>query len=263
MNTLLAPFVDQQRQLVEDWVPLPRYLLRTRIVKPLISRLAPRDFVEIGAASGEMAAWLGRRGVPGIAVEISQAALPLLRARLRDIPNVHTFERDSRFLDTSTDLLLSMEVLEHIEDDRAALADWYRLVRPGGHIVISVPAHSRRFSEEDVLAGHFRRYEKRELRDRLIEIGFEAPSVYNYGFPLSPLLKQLRDWSARQRLASDGRDRQERTEASGIDRARWRKWKHLLNERTIAPFHWMQAPFLRFDLGDGLLAVARKPEIAS
>jgi SAM-dependent methyltransferase len=262
MNALVTHPVDQHQQLLDDWVPLPRYLLRTRIVKPLIARLAPRDFVEIGAASGEMARWLGRRGVPGIAVEISKAAMPLLRARLRDVGNVRIFEQDSRSLDTSTDLLLSMEVLEHIEDDRAALTDWHRLVRPGGHIVISVPAHQRRFSEEDVMAGHFRRYEKHGLRDLLIETGFETPDVYNYGFPLSPLLKQLRDLAARRRLATDGRDRQERTEASGVDRAKWKRWKHLLNERVIAPFHWMQAPFLRFDFGDGLLAVARKPESA-
>jgi SAM-dependent methyltransferase len=185
----------------------------------------------------------------------------LLRARLQDEDRVRIFEQDSRYLGAAADLLLSMEVLEHIEDDRAALANWCDLVRPGGHIVISVPAHQRRFSAEDEMAGHFRRYEKPELQEKLMAAGFALPRIMNYGFPLGLVLKQLRTVVAGQRMKNDRRSRQQRTEASGVERKRYRPWAALLNDWTMTPFHWMQVPFLNFDLGDGLLAVAQKPAV--
>lgn len=252
----------QRESILAEWVPLPRYLLRTRVVKNLIRQLAPHDFIEIGAASGDMAQWMSAQGMSGTAVEISAEALRMLRARLQGNDRVQVFNKDSRDLKAESDLLLSMEVLEHIEDDTAALANWYELVRPGGHIVISVPAHQRRFSAEDEMAGHFRRYEKTELHEKLMAAGFNAPRIMNYGFPLGLALKQLRTFVARARMKGDQRSRQERTEASGVERKRFSRWNWLLNDLFMTPFHWMQLPFLNFDLGDGLLAVAKKPKHA-
>ncbi len=262
MSTVIPLSTQQRDSVLAEWVPLPRYLLRTRIVRNLIRRLAPHDFIEIGAASGEMAQWMSGRGISGTAVEISSEAIRMLRARLQGNERVQIFENDARDLKVETDLLLSMEVLEHIENDTAALANWFDLVRPGGHIVISVPAHQRRFSAEDEMAGHFRRYEKTELREKLMAAGFEAPRVMNYGFPLGLALKHLRTFVARARMKDDQRSQQERTEASGVERKQYRHWNWLLNDFVMTPFHWMQLPFLNFDLGDGLLAVAQKSTIS-
>jgi 2-polyprenyl-3-methyl-5-hydroxy-6-metoxy-1,4-benzoquinol methylase len=62
------------------------------------------------------------------------------------------------------DTILYVDVLEHIEDDRAELQWVSRHLRPGGHIVIVSPAHAFLYSEFDRKIGHFRRYDKRSLR---------------------------------------------------------------------------------------------------
>lgn len=249
---------DDAPDRLSDWVPLPRYLLRRRLVQSWIRQLPAADYIEIGAASGDLAAWMRDQGMRGVAVEISPAALVMLRQRLGDDDRVRIFGQDVARLDATADLLVSMEVLEHIEDDLAALGEWHDRIRPGGHMILSVPAHQSKFSAEDRMAGHYRRYEKDELQQKLAQVGFEVERIVNYGFPLGLCLKQLRNVVAAIRLKSDARDQQTRTEASGVDRKTWRRLRWVLNDWTMTPFHWMQLPFLRFDLGDGLLVLARR-----
>lgn len=258
----LTPDATSQPSALANWVPMPRYLLRCWVVKRIIRALRPRDFVEIGAASGHMAQWMSdRREMPGTAVEISPAALEMMRERLAGNDKVTIFDRDSRELEAQTDLLLSMEVLEHIQDDAAALRNWLDLIRPGGHLLLSVPAHPHLFSAEDEMAGHYRRYSRQPLMRQLEEIGFEQPVVLSYGFPIGLLLKKLRTMMARRSLKNDERSRQERTEASGVERRRWLNLRWMLNDVCLLPFHLLQMPFLRFDLSDGYVAIARKPAI--
>ena len=110
---------------------MPRYLLRLWVVKRLIRKLSPRTFVEIGAASGHIAQWMSEQcEMSGTAVEISPSALEMMRERLIGNERVSIFGRDSCHLPSNTqvDLLLSMEVLEHIEHDDAALQNWFNPV---------------------------------------------------------------------------------------------------------------------------------------
>lgn len=260
-NSIATPAVSKsQPSPLASWVPMPRYLLRCWVVKKIVRRLHPRDFIEIGAASGDMALWMAEQGYSGVAVEISPSALSMLRERLAATASVDIFAQDSRHLKRDADLLLSMEVLEHIEDDRTALANWFDLLRPGGHIVLSVPAHQRRFSAEDEMAGHYRRYEKTELLEKLASAGFETPQVLSYGFPLGIALKHLRTLVASQRMRTDQRTQQQRTEASGVERQSFLPLKLLLNNVVFLPFNLLQMLFLKFDWSDGYVAVARKPE---
>lgn len=252
--------IASENSELANWVPMPRYLLRCWVVKKLIRALSPSDFIEIGAASGEMAEWMAKRQkLTGTAVEISPAALKMLEARLADCDKVQIFNQDSKHLHTQADLLLSMEVLEHIEDDHAALSNWFELVRPGGHLVMSVPAHKRLFSAEDEMAGHFRRYSKQELKQKISDAGFVTPKVLAYGFPIGLLLKKLRTFVAQKRLENDNRSKQQRTEASGVERKRFLPLRWLLNNYCFLPFNLMQMPFLGFDMTDGYIAIAQKP----
>jgi SAM-dependent methyltransferase len=65
-----------------------------------------------------------------------------------------------------------LNVLEHIEDDRATLADMYSLLAPGGRLVLLVPAFQRLYSSLDVHLRHFRRYEKDDLAQKIRDAGF-------------------------------------------------------------------------------------------
>ena len=69
-----------------------------------------------------------------------------------DLPGVEAF-----------DAILYVDVLEHIEDDRRELARAYRLLRPGGHLIVVSPAYPSLFTEFDRAVGHYRRYTRRSL----------------------------------------------------------------------------------------------------
>ncbi len=65
------------------------------------------------------------------------------------------------------DVVCSFEVLEHLEDDAAALAGWATFIKPGGHLIMSVPGFAERFGPMDENVGRFRRYSPADLRERI------------------------------------------------------------------------------------------------
>ncbi|MGH8874488.1 MAG: methyltransferase domain-containing protein [Acidimicrobiia bacterium] len=153
------------------------------------------------------------------------------------------------------DLVGAFEVLEHLEDDAAALAQWADWVRPGGRLVLSVPAHPHRFGPWDVEVGHYRRYDRRSLAALLVACGFEPPEIRIYGFPLGYLLE-----AARNRFAGDEEELsvEERTARSGrrLQPAAGLGW---MPRVATVPFRWMQRPFAQTELGTGYVALAERP----
>jgi SAM-dependent methyltransferase len=87
------------------------------------------------------------------------------------------------------DLVLMLDVLEHIEDDRSALRAAADLLAPGGHLILTVPALMLLWSEFDVVNRHFRRYRRGAIRKLLEEAGLAVISArYYYFWPVLPLL---------------------------------------------------------------------------
>ena len=75
--------------------------------------------------------------------------------------------------DTTCDSLVMVNVLEHIEDDVATVRELHRVLKPGGHLLLFVPALGFLFSELDRLHGHYRRYYLHPLADLLERNGFQ------------------------------------------------------------------------------------------
>jgi SAM-dependent methyltransferase len=75
------------------------------------------------------------------------------------------------------DTIVCLNVLEHIEDDRAALARLFASLEPGGRLVLLVPAHRWLYGAIDRAIHHYRRYERAELVERLRETGFAVEHV--------------------------------------------------------------------------------------
>lgn len=127
--------------------------------------LGPR-VLEVGLGHGGVAALLPQ-GTEYVGVDLDPRVIQKARELLPraqfiegDITSAATLERLG---ERSHDCVLCLNVLEHVEDDGAAVRHLLRLVRPGGRLVLFVPAFQALFNDLDRLAGHVRRYGKAQL----------------------------------------------------------------------------------------------------
>jgi SAM-dependent methyltransferase len=85
------------------------------------------------------------------------------------------------------DVIVAVELIEHIEDDEATLKNFYRYLKPSGLLVITAPAFNFLWSRDDELAMHKRRYLKKRLREIVTRAGFEIIHLtYRYFFYFFP-----------------------------------------------------------------------------
>jgi glycosyltransferase involved in cell wall biosynthesis len=138
--------------------------------------------LEVGAGSGTMTRFLyGRELI--VATDKETAYLDRLRNAFRRRPGitVERFDLDSddasAFKDRRFDTVTCINVLEHTEDDVAALRRVHEILVPGGRVVIFVPAGTSLYGSLDHGIGHRRRYEREELVGKLRDAGFEVEHV--------------------------------------------------------------------------------------
>jgi len=133
--------------------------------------------VEVGAGNGDLSTILLRTGLKKLfAFEPSPNLFPVLEDRVDDRSRIETINDffSPALVPESIDSILYINVLEHIEDDRAELITAYRALPAGGRLLLFVPALPRLYSEFDRSVGHFRRYYRKELIERVREAGFEV-----------------------------------------------------------------------------------------
>jgi SAM-dependent methyltransferase len=184
-----------------------------------VERMLPAgvtDVAEIGCGRGAFGARLAQR-YSYLGVEPDRESWAVAKARIDGLGRGEVRNVSSSALSGQRfDLVCAFEVLEHIENDADALSEWARLLRPGGWLLLSVPAHQRRFGPWDELVGHFRRYDERMITRLLDNAGFTDITVRLYGFPLGYLLEPVRNAVGRRRLAAAaGQSQEERTSGSG------------------------------------------------
>jgi SAM-dependent methyltransferase len=103
--------------------------------------------------------------------------------------------------DAEFDVAGAFDVLEHIEDDGAAMVSIRRALKPGGIFVVTVPQHPWLWSNADVLAHHVRRYTRDDLVAKLADNGFQVRYVTSFMTLLLPLLAASRVLRGRQASA--------------------------------------------------------------
>jgi SAM-dependent methyltransferase len=142
-----------------------------------------KDVVDFGAGTGTFALSLRDRDYRVRCVEPDDELRRQLQAQgLECFPSLEVLPRES------ATFIFSLNVLEHIEDDSAALGQVYRSLKPGGFLYLYVPAFNVLFSSMDVKVGHFRRYTKSTLIPPLRRLGFkirQARYVDSLGFAAS------------------------------------------------------------------------------
>lgn len=150
--------------------------------------------------------------------------------------------------DPPYDLLLMLDVLEHIEDDRSALVSALASLRPGGTLILTVPALPGLWSRHDEANAHFRRYRRGGLIENLVRAGFAVESArYYFAWTVGPML--LRRWIAPAGRHAGTADYDVAIPPGPLNRAlaAWSRAEHAVGRLVPWPF------------GSSLLAVARRP----
>ncbi len=248
----------------DEWKKTPKFIMRWSCLEDISRNWEPGYFVEPGAGTGTLTREFLQRGYTGVVQDISEETLRTLKSNLASFGDkVKVLTALDDFTDGTFDYLFSFEVLEHIPDDASALGDWTRLLRPGGRILLSTPAHQRKFSSADKLVGHVRRYERSQLVSLLRQAGYEQIELYNYGFPIGNLTRlgqRAYDRIARKSDITASASPVVRSIDSGIrtDRSVNLATK-VLNERTLKPALRLQRRYYGAEKGDGWVATAVKP----
>ncbi len=129
------------------------------------------SILNVGVATGATSLALEKYGEV-TSVEFDAECCQYLRENLKmDVINASMTSLP--FADHSFDIVCAFDVIEHIENDRLALKEAYRVLKENGKLYITVPMHMSLWSDHDVINHHYRRYSSEGLKDVIIHVGFK------------------------------------------------------------------------------------------
>jgi SAM-dependent methyltransferase len=169
------------------------YRGRRKVLDGVLASLnlpAPARVLDAGCGSGRNMVELARLGeVTG--VELSDTSVAL--ARERDVGEVIAGSvLEMPFAEDSFDLAVSLDVIEHLEDDLGAMRELRRTVAPGGALLVTVPAYQWLWSGHDVINHHHRRYTRRTLQRVAEQAGWQQARTTYFNSLLLPAAIVLR-----------------------------------------------------------------------
>ncbi|MGP0070284.1 MAG: class I SAM-dependent methyltransferase [Isosphaeraceae bacterium] len=180
----------------------PWWRARTALTLELLDRLGirpPARVLDAGCGWGTTLEALEARGYRAVGADISRKALELLDRPGRDLVEADLTKPLPGSVEPF-DAVLALDVIEHLDDDAAAVRRLGALARPGGVVIVSVPALPEFFTEFDSIQGHRRRYLPETLRSAFEGAELELERVFWWG---SWLVSMLR-WSRRKPKAAVG-----------------------------------------------------------
>ncbi|MCL2542918.1 MAG: class I SAM-dependent methyltransferase [Nocardioidaceae bacterium] len=166
------------------------YAERRALVRRTVRDWPVGRAVDIGSGSGGNAGVLAGLGWSVTCVEYSPTGAAI--AASRGLRVVRADGTRLPLADGSTDLVISTDVFEHIDDDAAVASEAARVLRSGGRALIAVPAGPDLWSGHDEALGHVRRYERETLAAVLEEAGLVVDELWSWNVLLRPVVKLRR-----------------------------------------------------------------------
>ncbi|GAA5032554.1 hypothetical protein GCM10023258_31630 [Terrabacter aeriphilus] len=170
------------------------YRERRHLLAKAITGLVPGRAIDIGAAGGGNTRVLRDHGWQAVALEYGADGAEVAHGR-----GLATLRGDATRLplaDASLDLVVAFDLLEHLHDDDAAVAEVRRVLKPTGTYLVAVPADPKLWSSHDEAVDHVRRYTREGLLDLLDRGGFEVRDVRSWNVLLRPVVAMRRRTSS-------------------------------------------------------------------
>jgi SAM-dependent methyltransferase len=166
------------------------YRERRHLLAKAISGLTPGRALDIGAAGGGNTRVLREHGWDAVALEYGVDGAEV--AHGRGLPTLRGDATRLPFADSSLDLVMAFDLLEHLHDDDSAVAEVRRVLKPTGTYLVAVPADPRLWSSHDEAVDHVRRYTREGLLALLDRGGFEVTDVRSWNVLLRPVVAMRR-----------------------------------------------------------------------
>jgi SAM-dependent methyltransferase len=142
--------------------------------------------LDVGCGTGIMLRELAERFDAAAGIDYSGLALEFCRQRgLRRLARGDATRLP--YASEALDLVLALDVVEHLDDDAGCVAEMARVCRPGGHVLVHVPAFPFLWSDKDVLNHHRRRYRRAALRTLIEATGLEVRHLTHFNSTVFPL----------------------------------------------------------------------------
>jgi SAM-dependent methyltransferase len=217
---------------------------------------APVTIADVGCSTGYLLEDLEQAYPSASLVGVDLVSAGLRKAH-QTVPAARLLHADAcvlPILDASVDAVVSVNLLEHIAEDRAALAEIARVLKPGSFAVMVVPAGPRTYDYYDRFLGHERRYARGELPAKCAEVGLEPQDELHLAGLLYPAFWLVKHYNRARFDALRGDALEERV-ARDIARTRDSRVGHLArrSEQRFARLG------LRLPFGIRSLVLARRP----
>ncbi len=237
------------------------FATRTRTILALLDKYMGagkdgRQVLDVGAGAGNMMHHLAQYGAV-VGLEYNPKPIPVAQQRGFDVRQGSA--TDLPFAEASFDLVALLDTVEHIPDETAVLRETLRVTKPGGWLIITVPALMWLWSQNDVVNLHQRRYTAPEMRRKLQAAGWGVPFCsYNFTliFPLSAGLILGRRWLGKEPdMASPHFD----DEAYQVEMEPAPPWLNALLE-NLGKIETALLKRTPLPIGTSVIALAQKPE---
>lgn len=167
------------------------FSVRRKLLKSILSSLRlPLDSLalDIGCGTGSNFRLLRTEGLTVIGLDHSLYALSLAKMNTQD-PFINGDLNRLPIRSESIGLIIAMDILEHLEDDRNGIHQCFQALKRGGILFLTVPAFKWLWGIQDIVTQHKRRYRKKEILNLLTQEGFEVlKSTYFNFFLFFPIL---------------------------------------------------------------------------
>lgn len=231
------------------------YKHRNRMIFVAMERWQPAGTVfDIGGGTGFISRYIQEQGIDTVLVEPGIDGAKIAKAN--GVESVVCGSTETAGFSPSTlPAIGAFDVIEHVANDVEFLSKLHTLLIPGGRFYATVPAYSWLWSDEDVHAGHFRRYSRNSFRQALHTAGFEIEFLSYFFWPLPAPIYLFRSLPSRRR-------KEVMHDAKKVARDHGRE--HGIATKALNSLIRPEVACIRkgksIPFGSSLLVVAKKPE---
>jgi SAM-dependent methyltransferase len=174
--------VNKEKNLVKiyaDLGDLRNDFRNTNLIELITSLVKGEKVLEIGCGNGVLLEKLQNKGKKVLGIEPNSDLIDISKKNNPNLNIKQGFAEDlNRLIDDKFDVILMIDVLEHIENDEALLDDLSKFLNDGGEIIFVVPAYQFLHGVRDKNIGHFRRYSKKTLTKLLNKKDFNVSKSF-------------------------------------------------------------------------------------